>query len=98
MDLLVGCLVLILAIALASHADARIARLRKPDCTGLPGRPAEQRKPFAHRVLERGEVPVVLLVSLALNLPGPAYLVSLKDIAAAHDDPQPRSRSGRGRA
>jgi Sap-like sulfolipid-1-addressing protein len=29
-------------------------------------------------------VPVVLIASLAINLPGASYLVALKDIAAAH--------------
>jgi hypothetical protein len=84
MDLVVGCVVLALAIALARHADVRVARLRKRDST--PNRPAELRRSLAQRILERAEVPAVLLLSLAMNVPGPAYLVGLKDIAAAHDD------------
>jgi hypothetical protein len=85
MDLVVGCLVLVIAVVLASHADARVVRPRRRDST-VPDPLAQQRKSLAHRVLERGEVPVVLVVSVVLNLPGPAYLVGLKDIAGAHDN------------
>lgn len=86
MDLVVGCLVLLLAVALGHRADTRLARRRKRNFTDLSDRSAEQRKPLAHRILERGEIPVVLLVALVLNLPGPAYLLGLKDIAGAQAD------------
>jgi preprotein translocase subunit SecY len=75
-DLAIGGLALLLAVALATRADARVAQRRKAR--------AEKREPIPQRVLARGSVPIVLLASLAINLPGAAYLVALKDISAAH--------------
>ena len=46
--------------------------------------PAEGVKPWSHRLLSRGSVPIVVVAAVVLNLPGAIYLVALKDIAAGH--------------
>ncbi|HWX96376.1 MAG TPA: GAP family protein [Solirubrobacteraceae bacterium] len=81
-DLAVGGLALLLAVALATRADARLAERRKTGKT--VDRDAEKREPISQRILARGSAPVVFLAALAINLPGASYLVALKDIAAAH--------------
>jgi hypothetical protein len=52
------------------------------------GRPADraavEKEPWSQRLLARGSVPIVFIAALALNLPGAAYLIALKDIAAAN--------------
>jgi len=84
-DLAVGGLALLLAVALATRADARMAERRRAKHPAKPVDPdAEKKEPFSQRLLARGSVPVVFLAALAINLPGAAYLVALKDIAAAH--------------
>jgi hypothetical protein len=84
-DLAVGGLALLLAVALATRADARMAERRRAKHPGKPVDPdAEKKEPMSQRLLARGSVPVVFLAALAINLPGAAYLVALKDIAAAH--------------
>jgi hypothetical protein len=78
-DLSVGGLALLLAVALATRADVRLrARHRPAD----PAK--EPREPLTERILARGTVPNVFLTSLVFNLPGAAYLIGLKDIAAGH--------------
>jgi hypothetical protein len=42
----------------------------------------DNKEPWSHRILARGSVPVVFAAGLLVNLPGAAYLVALKDIAA----------------
>src|SRR5205085_2243176 len=37
---------------------------------------------WAERIFARGSVPIVFVAALAINLPGAAYLIALKDIAA----------------
>ncbi|TML07290.1 MAG: hypothetical protein E6G41_05005 [Actinobacteria bacterium] len=84
-DLAVGGLALLLAVALATRADARFQerrRAKKPDKPVDPD--AEQKEPLSQRLLARGSAPVVFVAALAINLPGAAYIVGLKDIAAAH--------------
>jgi hypothetical protein len=85
-DLTVGGLVLLLAVALATRADARYAERRRRRSQSPQSAPAEQEKgePVMQRLLARQSTPLVVLASLALNLPGASYLVGLKDIAAAH--------------
>jgi MFS family permease len=80
-DLVLGALALLLALALWRRADVRLAerrRARRPD----PG--AEATEPWSQRVLAGGSAPLVFLAAVALNLPGAAYLIGLKDISAAH--------------
>jgi hypothetical protein len=86
-DLTVGGLALLLAVALATRADARFAERRK-DKSSEPAQAAQQTgEPVMQRLLARQSTPLVVLASLALNLPGAAYLVALKDTAAAHHSP-----------
>src|SRR3954468_18388190 len=84
-DLAVGGLALLLAVALATEADARLKERRRAKHPAKPVDPDEDKKePMSQRILARGSVPIVFLSALAINLPGAAYLVGLKDIAAAH--------------
>lgn len=84
-DLAVGGLALLLAVALALRADARYRERRRARHPAKPPDPDEEAKePLSQRLLARGSTPVVFVAALAINLPGAAYLVALKDIAAAH--------------
>src|SRR4051812_29693030 len=78
-DVAVGVLALLLAAALATHAGARLKERRRPAAAehAAPGR-----EPVSQRLLSRGSVPVVFIAALVINLPGAAYLIGLKDIAA----------------
>jgi hypothetical protein len=81
-DLAGGGLALLLAVALATRADERLAQRRR---AGKPEDPdGGHREPLSQRILARGSVSVVFVAALAINLPGAAYLVALKDISAAH--------------
>ena len=83
-DLTVGCLALLLAVALATHVVARFAA-RSRGKSAQPADAATQKgEPVMQRLLARQSTPLVVLAALALNLPGAAYLVGLKDTAKAH--------------
>jgi hypothetical protein len=73
-DLAIGGLALLLALGLATRADQRVRRRAK----SAPS----SKEPWSERVMSRGSVPVVFGAALAINLPGGAYLIALKDIAA----------------
>ncbi len=75
-DLAVGGLMLLAAVALATRADERVRARRKSK-----GAVKEDRDPWSQRILSRGSVPIVFVAGMAVNLPGAAYLVALKDIA-----------------
>ena len=47
-----------------------------------PAKP--DKEPWSERILARGSVPIVFAAGLAINIPGAAYLIGLKDIAAGH--------------
>ncbi len=86
-DLVIGGLAVLLAVALATHADDRM-RERRSARRGAPvPAPADDdapsAEPWSQRILARGSVPVVFVAALFVNIPGAAYLVALKDIAAA---------------
>jgi hypothetical protein len=84
-DLAVGGLALLLAVALATQADVRFKERRRAKHPRKPVDPDEEKQePMSQRILARGSVPIVFMAALAINLPGAAYLVALKDIAAAH--------------
>jgi hypothetical protein len=95
-DLVVGGLALLLAVALATRADERVRerRARRKVAAGTAEKaPAEEpsdspsKEPWSERILARGSAPLVFAAALAINLPGAAYLIGLKDIAAAgHSD------------
>jgi hypothetical protein len=85
-DIVVGGLALLVAVALATRTDERVQRRRRarhPD--RHPDPDDEAKEPWTQRLLARGSVPIVFFAALAVNLPGAAYLVALKDIAAAHE-------------
>jgi MFS family permease len=82
-DLTVGGLALLLAVGLATGLDQRVRERRKAE------RPRkekpQEREPWSQRILSRGSVPIVFAAALVINVPGAAYLIALKDIAAAHE-------------
>jgi hypothetical protein len=78
-DLVVGTLALLLALGLSLHADQLVRAGRRRRRSSTPG---VHHEPWTQRILGRGSVPVVFTAALALNLPGAAYLIALKDIAA----------------
>jgi len=86
-DLVIGGLALLLAVALATHADERF-RARRADrraaARSASPPPVQEPKgePWSQRMLARGSVPVVFVAALFVNVPGAAYLIALKDIAA----------------
>jgi hypothetical protein len=86
-DLVVGSLALLLALALATHASQRVTArraARRRARRGPDAKPVQPREPWSRRLLARGSVPIVVIASVVLNLPGAVYLVALKDIAAGH--------------
>lgn len=83
-DLAVGVFALVLAAAFATHAPQRVRARRRSRRRTDVADPAEERKPWSHRLLSRGSVPIVIVSAVLLNLPGAIYLVALKDIAAGH--------------
>lgn len=80
-DLVVGGLALLLAVALATRADERLRERRREK---RPPKEEHDREPWSQRILARGSAPIVFFAGLAINVPGAAYLVALKDIAAGH--------------
>lgn len=90
-DLAIGGLVLLAAVALATHQDERW-RARRRARRARGGRPPEtareeeaaaaKKEPWSQRILTRGSAPIVFVAALFVNVPGAAYLVALKDIAA----------------
>jgi hypothetical protein len=95
-DLAIGGLAVLLAVALATHADDRVRTRRQARRSVLvaageaaapvvpdPAAKAPNAEPWSQRILSRGSVPVVFAAALFVNVPGAAYLVALKDIAAA---------------
>ena len=79
-DLTVGGLALLAAVALARRADQRMRERRRR----RHPKPEEKRRgePWSQRILARGSTPIVFLAALVINVPGAAYLIALKDIAA----------------
>ena len=83
-DLAIGGLALIAAVALATRADERM-RARRAGKRPPKVKQDDDKEPFSERLLAKGSVPIVFAAALAINLPGAAYLIGLKDIAAARD-------------
>src|SRR3954469_2319566 len=85
-DLVVGGLALLVAVALATRADVRLKGRRAGH---RPPPPApEDREPWTRRILARGSVPLVFTAGVLINVPGAAYLIALKDIAAGGPPPR----------
>jgi Sap, sulfolipid-1-addressing protein len=83
-DLAIGGLALLAAVALATHADERW-RARRRARRGVEAPPpaeAQATEPWTQRMLARGSAPLVFAAALLVNVPGAAYLIALKDIAA----------------
>jgi Sap, sulfolipid-1-addressing protein len=83
-DLAVGGLALLAAVAISVRADQRWRerRKRRKQAAGKYKPPDPSHEPWTQRILARGSVPIVFVSALAINLPGAAYLIALKDIAA----------------
>jgi hypothetical protein len=84
-DLGIGGLVLLVAVMLATRSDQRFReRRRQRRAAAGKDKPKddEDKEPWSARILARGSVPLVFAAGLAVNVPGAAYLVALKDIAA----------------
>ncbi len=79
-DLTFGGLALLAAVALSLRADERMRERRRR----RHPKPEEKRhgEPWSQRILARGSTPIVFLAALVINVPGAAYLIALKDIAA----------------
>lgn len=84
-DLVVGTVLILVGVALSRRADVRLAERRRAKRPAAPvDHEAADKEPWSQRLLGRGSVPLVFLAALAINLPGAAYLIALKDIAVAH--------------
>jgi hypothetical protein len=84
-DLAIGGLALLVAVMLAARSDERFreGRRRRRAAAGKDQpKGDEDKEPWSARILARGSVPLVFAAGLAVNVPGAAYLVGLKDIAA----------------
>jgi hypothetical protein len=84
-DLAIGGLSLLAAVALALRADERLRERRRRRRPQPPPDPeVVERDPWSQRILARGSTPIVFIAAMAINLPGAAYLIALKDIAAGN--------------
>jgi len=85
-DLAIGGLALLLAVALATRTDERFRERRRQhrEAAGKvkPSADDDKKEPWSARILARGSTPIVFVAGLVVNVPGAAYLVGLKDIAA----------------
>src|SRR3954468_11890797 len=82
-DLALGGLAVLVAVALSMRADEHFRERRARRRAEKPPKPAKEKKePWSERILARGSVPIVFAAGLAVNVPGAAYLIALKDIAA----------------
>jgi hypothetical protein len=77
---------LLLAVALATRTDERFRERRRQrrEAAGKVKPPSDddKKEPWSARILARGSTPIVFVAGLVVNVPGAAYLVGLKDIAA----------------
>ena len=86
-DLAVGGLALLVAVMLATRTDERFhERRRRRRAAAGKDKPKDDgdKEPWSARIFSRGSVPLVFAAGVAVNVPGAAYLVGLKDIAAGH--------------
>lgn len=89
-DLAIGGLAVLLAVALATRADERWRQRRaahKAGAATTSGKDRSSKEPWSERLLARGSVPIVFGAALAINIPGAAYLIALKDIASGGHAP-----------
>jgi len=86
-DLVIGGLAVLLSVALATHADERMRARRAAGRRATQAAPPPEQpkgEPWSERMLARGSVPIVFAAALFVNVPGAAYLIALKDIAAGN--------------
>lgn len=83
-DLLVGGFALLLAVLLSVRADERLRRRRAARHPKSVADDDPPREPWSQRLLSGGSTPIVFFAAMAINVPGAAYLIALKDIAAGH--------------
>jgi Sap, sulfolipid-1-addressing protein len=88
-DLVVGALALLAGVVLLTGGDQQLRERREARRAARRPRRAETapeppREPWSRRLLGRGSAPIVFVVALVVNVPGAAYLVGLKDIAAGN--------------
>ena len=74
-------------MALATRQDQRLRerRRRRREAAGKvkpESADDDKKEPWSTRILARGSVSLVFFAGLIINVPGAAYLVGLKDIAA----------------
>jgi hypothetical protein len=82
MGFTVGGLALLPAVALATGLDQRFRERRNAERPRKDRR--DGREPWSQRIFARGSVPIVFAAGLLVDVPRAAYLIALKDIAAAH--------------
>ncbi|HEX5146582.1 MAG TPA: GAP family protein [Conexibacter sp.] len=82
-DLVFGGLILLAGLALATHQDDRFLGRRR-ERRAAKEEEHGRGEPWSQRVLARGSVPIVFVAALFVNVPGAAYLIALKDIAAGN--------------
>lgn len=92
-DLAIGGLALLVAVALATHQEERWRKRRRarrarrgqpPETARAEDAAAAKKEPWSQRILARGSLPIVFVAALFVNVPGAAYLIALKDIAAGN--------------
>lgn len=83
-DLILGCLSLAIAFVLATGRESGLVErtARRKELKAKPEKPAKD--PWTKRILERGSVPLAVMLGVALDLPSVWYLAALKDIAHAN--------------
>ena len=82
-EIAIGGLAVLVAVALSTHQDEKLRARRRARRESRKRRAdTPEREPWSTRMFARGSVPIVFAVALPLNLPGAAYVLALRDIAA----------------
>jgi hypothetical protein len=68
-DLTIGGMAVLAAVALALRADQRLRERRRRRKEAKPE--DDEKEPWSHRPLAKGSAPVVFAAALAINLPRP---------------------------
>src|SRR3954447_22268647 len=80
-DILIGCLLLLIAYVLGSDRDARLRkrRARRKEAK-LAKAGGEKKEPLPMRLLDRGSPRISFVVGMLLSFPGVSYLTGLSHI------------------
>jgi hypothetical protein len=85
LDFAIAGLLLLVAVVLSTRADVRLQeRRRARKKVPPPTEDVSDKEPWSQRMLARGSLPLVFVAGILINVPGAAYLIALKDIAAAN--------------